>query len=148
MNFEDLQHCCGVAVELNFIVPRRVAEKTPKSGSAPGSRGGGGRPSTGAFVPWTPFQQRQVCYDKYVILPRMCTYAVQLIAIWLPLLGKQIRAFSSLFQIKYRMYLGSQTVYTRAQSTWLPRYIIQGRPGLVVTRGKLSQWLYWEKNSL
>ena len=24
----------------------------------------------------------------------------------------------------------------------------QGRPGLIVTRGKLSQWLYWEKNLL
>ena len=28
--------------------------------------------------PLPPFQQRQVCYDKDVILPRMCTYAAQL----------------------------------------------------------------------
>ena len=45
----------------------------------------------------------------------MCKYAVQLIAIRIPLLGRQIRTFSSLFQIKYRMYLGSQAVYTRMQ---------------------------------
>ena len=48
----------------------------------------------------------------------MCTHTVKLSAIWLPLLGRQIRAFSSLFQMKYRMYLGSRTVYIR-----LPRYI-------------------------
>ena len=28
------------------------------------------------------------------------------------------------------------------------RKFYAGRPGLVVTRGKLSQWLYWEKNLL
>ena len=62
-----------------------------------------------------PFQQRQVCYDKDVILSCMCTYAVKLSAIWLPLLRRQIRAFFSLFQTKYYMYLGIQTVYTRMQ---------------------------------
>ena len=34
-------------------------------------------------------------------------------SVWLPLLDRQIHAFSSLFQIKYHMYLGSQTIYTR-----------------------------------
>ena len=31
--------------------------------------------------PLSPFRQRQVCYDKDVILLRVCTYAVQLSAI-------------------------------------------------------------------
>ena len=67
-------------VKLHFIEPRRAAEKLPEKGSAPGPRMGTSlpRPPTGAFAPWTPssFRKRQVCYDKDVTLPRMCTYAV------------------------------------------------------------------------
>ena len=40
-----------------------------------------------------------------VILPCMCTYAIKSSAIWLPLRGRQNRAFSSQFRIKYAMYL-------------------------------------------
>ena len=48
--------------------------------------------------PSSPFPQRRVCYDKDVILRRICTYAVQLSAIWRSLLGSQTRAFSSYFR--------------------------------------------------
>ena len=65
--------------------------------------------------PLPPFRQRQVFYYKDVILPHMCTYCSTIKRNLTSLLGRQIRAFSSLFQIKYRMHLGSQTVYTRIQ---------------------------------
>ena len=104
---------CGAAVELHYCT---LTEKPHERRSAPEPGGGlTPSPSTGTFAPWTPFRQCQICYDKDVIFARMCTYAVQLSAIELPLLGRQICAFSSLFQINYRIYLGSQTVYTRMQ---------------------------------
>ena len=109
---------CGAAVKLYCILPRRATEKTPKGAPPLDSGGGGGSPpglppGLCPVKPLPPFQQCLVYYNKDVILSRMCTYAVQLNAIWLPLLGRQIRAFSFVFQIKYRMYLSSQTVYTR-----------------------------------
>ena len=67
---------CGAAVKLHFIVPRRAAEKTPDPG-----RGSAPQTSHRALRPLNPlplFRQYQVCYDKDVILPRMCTNAVQL----------------------------------------------------------------------
>ena len=103
---------CGAAVKLHFNVLRPAAEKptwTRGRGHAPQAS----HPGPRFLEPLPSFRQRQVCYVKDVILPHMCTYAVQLSAISLPLLGRQIRVFSSLFQIKYRMYLGSQTVYSR-----------------------------------
>ena len=114
---------CGAAVKLHFIIPQRTAEKPPVRGFAPGPWGGAS-PSElppGPLLPGAlpPFRQRQVCYDKDVIWLRIYTYGVQLSAIRLSLLGRQICAFSSLFQINYRMYLGGQTVHTQ-----LPRYVI------------------------
>ena len=77
---------CGATVKLHFIVPRRVAEKPPEKRSAPGPRVGPRPPDfpLGPLPhgPPPPFRHRQVCYDKDVILlPRVCQYAVQLIAI-------------------------------------------------------------------
>ena len=80
---------------------RQVAEKSPK-GAPSLDRGEGPHPPDLPQGPSPPgpsfsFPQRQVCYDKDVILRRICTYAVQSSAIWLPL-GRQIRAFSSYFK--------------------------------------------------
>ena len=68
---------CGAAVQLHFIIARRAADKPLERDSAPGPRGGGGSPSDLPLgplppEPLPPFQQHQVCYDKVVILPRMC----------------------------------------------------------------------------
>ena len=93
---------CGAAAKSYFIEPQRAAVKPSERGFAPEPGGGGGSPPDlppGAFAPWTQ----------------------QLSAIWLPLLGRKIRTFFFLFQIEYRMYLSSQTVYTRMQFYRLSR---------------------------
>ena len=112
---------CGTAVKLHFIVPWKAAEKSPK-GAPPLDSGDGLRPPNlprgpSPPGPSSPFPQRQVCYDKDVTLRRICTYAVKWSAIWLPLLGRQIRAVSSYFRylFLFRIYLGSQTIFTRMQ---------------------------------
>ena len=56
---------------------RNPPKGAPSGGLAPQTSDRGLRP----LDPLPPFRQRQVCYAEDVILPRMCTYAVQLSAI-------------------------------------------------------------------
>ena len=76
---------CGAAVKLHYILPRQAAEKSPK-GAPSLDPGEGPHPPELPREPSPPgpsssIPQRQVCYDKDVILRRICTYAVQLSAI-------------------------------------------------------------------
>ena len=107
----------GAAVKLHFIVPRQAAEKSPK-GAPPLVPGERRRPpdlSRGPSPrgPSSPFPQRQVCYDKNVT-PHV--HVRSTIKHNLTSSSWQINShFLFLFQIKYRMCLGSQIVFTRMQ---------------------------------
>ena len=76
-------HACGAAVKLHFIVSQRAEEKPRERGPGPGPGGGGGGLAPPDLLlgpspsgPLFPFRQRQLFYNKDVILPHMCTYAI------------------------------------------------------------------------
>ena len=109
---------CGVAVKWHFIVPRQAAEKFPKGvppldpgvGPRPPDRHGGLRPLD--LLP--PFRNVKFvmtwCDITSHIHVRSTIKRNLTSSSW-----QTNSRFLFLFQIKYCMYLGSQTVFTRMQ---------------------------------
>ena len=83
--FKALIHLSEIGRKSALSLPAE-RQKNPERGSAPGPRGRVRPPRTfhrglGLLDHLPPFRQYQDCYDKHVILPRMWTYAIQLIVI-------------------------------------------------------------------